>query len=248
MTSSPSVLDTPRSISALGGEFVASLPQLSQAGFPRVTCKPGVITKAFALIAAQALRVFSRNGAGRDAIALRTAQHHYVNVELAKIANTPGVAEIILGFMVSSLSGIPQSSTSMNASEWTRLKGSEPPDITLGLIRFESVARLGTSTLRSVCGRFSAYYPHAGINRYNKGGEASPRVASAPSKADGSPRLMRRRSNRSHPSQFPSTRRNPPGLTLGRHSTIGASWPTLWMPSIPNFRYAAIFCAARGLL
>lgn len=155
------VLVTPRSLSAPGPS--AAIDRLTAAGYEVVTPAPGRQPTTAELVAAvpgavgwvagvepigpevlqhaDALRVISRNGAGRDAIDPRAADAAGVTVLTARGANARGVAELALGLMIEGLRGVTEASAALRSGTWERTAGREVEARRLGIVGYGAIGR-----------------------------------------------------------------------------------------------------------
>lgn len=151
---------TPRSISERGHP---ALELLSQEGFELVFPAPGrqpterellaslpgcvgylagvePVTRAV-LEASPGLKVISRNGVGVDNIDLEAASALGIVVEKALSANTRGVAELALTFLLCGLRHVAWSDGQLKRGEWKRRKGAEAFGRTLGVVGFGAIGQ-----------------------------------------------------------------------------------------------------------
>jgi len=94
------------------------------------------------LARATRLKVISRNGTGVDNIDLKAAQARGITVRRAEGANARGVAELAFGHVLSAARSIAAADAEIKAGRWTREKGFELQDKTLGLVGCGKVGRL----------------------------------------------------------------------------------------------------------
>ncbi|MFI0796321.1 NAD(P)-dependent oxidoreductase [Micromonospora rubida] len=174
----PRILVTPRSMSAPGS---AAVDRLRAAGFAVVTPTPGrqptsaelaaAVPGAVGWIAgvetidagvlahADALRVISRNGAGRDAIDGTAAEAAGVQVLTARGANAQGVAELALALALMGLRGLPEASAALRAGHWLRGTGREAAGRTLGVVGLGAIGRRFAHLARGLGMRVVAHDP-----------------------------------------------------------------------------------------
>lgn len=147
------VLVTPRSLTR-GGD--PALQLLSDAGYEVLYCTPGKQPDEEALIellpgcagylagvekisprvlaAAKELKVISRNGTGIDNIDLEAADRLNIRICRAQGANARGVAELTLGLIFALLRSISFCDANLKNGKWTRRRGLEVENRTLGLV------------------------------------------------------------------------------------------------------------------
>ena len=155
------VIVTPRSLSK--GEHPL-LELISSAGYQLVFPSPGaqpteeqlaaVIDDAVGYVAgvekigaallrrATRLRVISRNGTGVDNIDLAAARERQIVIRRAEGANARGVAELAFGHMLAAARGISSADAELKAARWTREKGFELENRTLGLLGCGRIGKL----------------------------------------------------------------------------------------------------------
>ncbi|MEU4569582.1 NAD(P)-dependent oxidoreductase [Micromonospora sp. NPDC023956] len=156
----PRILVTPRSMStpdspavarlrAAGFTVVTPTPGRQPTGADLAATVPGVVgwvagverIGADVLAHADALKVISRNGAGRDAIDATAADAAGVQVLTARGANAQGVAELALALALTGLRGLPEASAALRAGHWRRSTGREAAGRTLGVVGFGAIGR-----------------------------------------------------------------------------------------------------------
>ncbi|XTZ14097.1 NAD(P)-dependent oxidoreductase [Micromonospora echinospora] len=156
----PRILVTPRSMSnpdspavrrlrAAGFTVVTPTPGRQPTGADLAATVPGVVgwiagverIGADVLAHADALKVISRNGAGRDAIDAGAADAAGVRVLTARGANAQGVAELALALALMGLRGLPEASAALRAGQWRRSTGREAAGRTLGVVGFGAIGR-----------------------------------------------------------------------------------------------------------
>ncbi|MFI6824592.1 NAD(P)-dependent oxidoreductase [Micromonospora sp. NPDC050187] len=156
----PRILVTPRSMSApdspavrrlraAGFTVVTPTPGRQPTGADLAATVPGVVgwiagvepIGADVLARADALKVISRNGAGRDAIDAIAADAAGVQVLTARGANAQGVAELALALALMGLRGLPEASAALRAGQWRRGTGREAAGRTLGVVGFGAIGR-----------------------------------------------------------------------------------------------------------
>ncbi len=147
------ILITPRSLTR-GGD--PALQLLSDAGYEVLYCTPGKQPDEEALIellpgcagylagvekisarvlaAAKELKVISRNGTGIDNIDLEAADRLNIRICRAQGANARGVAELTIGLIFALLRSISFCDANLKNGKWTRKKGVEVENRTLGLV------------------------------------------------------------------------------------------------------------------
>jgi len=155
------ILVTPRSVTRDGHP---ALEKLTEAGYELVFSTPGAFPGEDELLellpgcvgylagveeissrvldAAKGLQVISRNGTGVDSIDLGAADRNGIKVLRAVGANARGVAELAMGGIIAAVRSIPFSDAAMKDRKWTRRKGIELSDRTLGLIGCGMIGRL----------------------------------------------------------------------------------------------------------
>ena len=147
------ILVTPRSLTR-GGD--PALQLLSDAGYEVLYCTPGKqpdekeliellpgcagylagVEKISArvLAAAKELKVISRNGTGIDNIDLEAADRLNIRICRAQGANARGVAELTVGLIFALLRSISFCDADLKNGKWTRRRGVEVENRTLGLV------------------------------------------------------------------------------------------------------------------
>jgi len=155
------ILVTPRSVTRDGHP---ALEKLTEAGYELVFSTPGAFPGEDELLellpgcvgylagveeissrvldAAKGLQVISRNGTGVDSIDLGAADRNGIKVLRAVGANARGVAELTMGGIIAAVRSIPFSDAAMKDRQWSRRKGIELSDRTLGLIGCGMIGRL----------------------------------------------------------------------------------------------------------
>ena len=161
--SSPTILVTPRSLTAGDLDDNPDLAPLRDAGYRLRSGPPGTAPTEDELVdllpecrgylagiepitervlaAAPELAVISRNGVGVDAIDLHAAAHHGVEVVVARNANSQGVAELSLAHMINALRGFTEAVGSLRSGRWERHKGREIGGATVGIVGFGAIGR-----------------------------------------------------------------------------------------------------------
>ncbi len=147
------ILVTPRSLSKKGHPF---LGELEKAGYEVLTPFPGKQPSQEELMNAlpgcigylagvekvspdvlrrcAGLKVISRNGVGIDNVDRKAAEEMGISLQVARGANSRGVAELAVALMLSLLRFIPQTSISIKNGGWEREKGMEAEGKTLGIL------------------------------------------------------------------------------------------------------------------
>lgn len=155
------ILITPRSLTQEGHP---SLELLKQAGYELVFSTPGkqpdeeellkLLPGCIGMLAgvekitakvlesAKELKVISRNGTGVDNIDLKAAERLNIKILKAEGANARGVAELAIGLIFSLVRSIPFSNKEMKDGKWTRKKGVEILDKTLGIIGCGKIGKI----------------------------------------------------------------------------------------------------------
>lgn len=179
------ILITPRSMTAAGLDAVTDLAPLRAAGHELVSGPAGRLPSEDELIelvididgwlagvetisarvldAAPRLRVISRNGVGADGVDAVAAKAHGVSIQLARGANSRGVAELALALILNGLRDVPSSNASLKAGRWSRSLGRELPETTVGLVGFGAVGRLLASMTSALGARVLAFDPFATV-------------------------------------------------------------------------------------
>lgn len=149
----PKILITPRSLSDLGHP---ALEMLRIAGYEVIGSTPGQTPSEEELISlmdgtvgwlagveqiservldsAQNLKAISRNGTGIDNIDLAAAEKHNIEILRAQGTNARGVAELAFAMMLGISRSIAPIDHKLKEGEWTRRKGFELENRTLGII------------------------------------------------------------------------------------------------------------------
>lgn len=179
------ILITPRSLSDLGHP---SLERLRKAGYQVIGSTPGetpgekeLITlldgtvgwvagvepiSARVLDHAADLKVISRNGTGIDNIDLDAAQQNNIEILRAQGTNARGVAELTFGLMLCLTRSIAPIDKKLKSGEWSRRKGFELENRTLGVIGCgligQIVVRIGLAMGMKVIAHDA--YPNASFN------------------------------------------------------------------------------------
>lgn len=173
------ILVTPRSMTAQGLDAVPELQPLRDLGAELVAGPAGRLpseqellalvagvdgwlagvetVSARVLDAADRLRVISRNGVGADAVDVTAAEARGIRVELARGANSRGVAELAVLLMLASLRDLPRADAAMKAGGWSRSLGREMPDVTVGLVGFGAIGRIVARLAGALGARVLAY-------------------------------------------------------------------------------------------
>lgn len=167
------ILITPRSLSDLGHP---ALEMLRKAGYEVIGSTPGQTPNeaelislldgtvgwlagvepisARVLVSAQDLKAISRNGTGIDNIDLAAAAKHHIEILRAQGTNARGVAELAFGMMLGLSRFISPIDHKLKEGEWTRCKGIELENRTLGIIGCgligQIVARIGLAMGMSI--------------------------------------------------------------------------------------------------
>ena len=162
------ILVTPRSLSKNGHPF---LQRLEDAGFSVLTPFPGkqpteqdllnVLPDCIAYLAGvekvsaevlqkcSKLKVISRNGVGIDNVDKKAAESKKIKLKVARGANSRGVAELAITFMLSMIRSITATNNSIKANGWDRNKGFEVYGKTLGVI---GTGQIGMKTAKMAAG------------------------------------------------------------------------------------------------
>lgn len=173
------ILITPRSLSDLqhpalemfrneGYEVIGSTPRQTPTEEELISLVDGIVgwlagvepisTKV--LENAPQLRAISRNGTGIDNIDLVAARVHHIEILRAQGTNARGVAELALGMMLDLSRSLSSIDHNLKQGEWTRRKGIELENRTLGIIGCgligQIVTRLGLA-LRMKVIAYDAY-------------------------------------------------------------------------------------------
>ena len=152
----PAILVTPRSLTRAGLDRVRELAPLTEAGFRLVACTPGVAPgteelqrllpgcvgwlagvepiSAETLATAGDLQVISRNGVGVDSVDLAAAERHGVRVEVARNANSQGVAELAIAQSLAALRHTAESTAALRDGRWERTLGRELASSVVGIV------------------------------------------------------------------------------------------------------------------
>lgn len=168
----PRILVTPRSLTAVGIENVPELAPLTDAGYSLVSGPSGRTPTGNELIelldgcvgylagvepitaevlsAAADLIVISRNGVGTDAIDSSAARANGVAVEIARAANSQGVAELSILHMLAALRGYPSAVGSVKKGEWVREKGGEIAGRTVGIVGLGAIGRTVATAVAAI--------------------------------------------------------------------------------------------------
>lgn len=159
----PAVLVTPRSLTRAGLDRVPQLAPLTEAGLRLVSCTPGVAPDGeelqrllpgcvgwlagveqisdTTLAAATDLRVISRNGVGVDSVDLAAAERHGIRVEVARNANSQGVAELAIAQSLAALRHTAESTAALRAGRWERTLGRELASCVVGIVGLGAIGR-----------------------------------------------------------------------------------------------------------
>nr|WP_298690427.1 phosphoglycerate dehydrogenase [uncultured Dongia sp.] len=162
------ILITPRSLTS--GPH-PQVERLHAAGFEVITCKPNALPTEDELVAllpgcvgwlagiepvspkvilaAQDLRIISRNGTGIDNLPLDVLQKRGIKVAIAGGANAVGVAELTVALIFSALRHIPQADFGIKTGAWPRRRGRE--------LRDRNVAVIGCGSVGSEVARMLSY-------------------------------------------------------------------------------------------
>ncbi|MBN9158443.1 MULTISPECIES: phosphoglycerate dehydrogenase [unclassified Microbacterium] len=211
------ILVTPRSMTASGLDDAADLAPLRERGWELVSGPAGRLPNVEELIelvpgidgwlcgveqvpatvldAADRLRVISRNGVGAENLDLDSARAHGVAVELARGANSRGVAELSVALMLSALRDIPAADRALHDGRWARSLGRELADRTVGIVGFGAIGRLVARIVLAFGANVLAYDPFATIDMAGVDGvelddlfaECDVITLHAPPRADGRP-------------------------------------------------------------
>ncbi|MGO1974919.1 MAG: phosphoglycerate dehydrogenase [Propionibacteriaceae bacterium] len=159
----PAILVTPRSLTRAGLDRIRELAPLTEAGFRLVSCTPGVAPgaeelqrllpgcvgwlagvepiSAETLAAAGDLQVISRNGVGVDSVDLAAAERHGVRVEVARNANSQGVAELAIAQSLAALRHTAESTAALRDGRWERSLGRELASSVVGIVGLGAIGR-----------------------------------------------------------------------------------------------------------
>ena len=99
--------------------------------------------------AAPALKVISRNGVGTDSLDLAAAQAAGVTVEIARGANTQGVAELAVLHMLAALRDFRTGSETVCQGDWDRTRGRELAGRTVGIVGLGAIGRTVAMVVRA---------------------------------------------------------------------------------------------------
>lgn len=179
------ILITPRSLSDLGHP---ALEMLRNAGYEVIGSTPGQKPTENELVAlmdgtvgwlagvepisarvldsAQELKAISRNGTGIDNIDLTAAEKHNIEILRAQGTNARGVAELAFGMMLGLSRSIAPTDHKLKEGEWTRRKGFELENRTLGIIGCGLIGQIVTSIGLAMGMNVIAYdaYPNEAFN------------------------------------------------------------------------------------
>jgi phosphoglycerate dehydrogenase-like enzyme len=179
------ILITPRSLSDLGHP---SLERLRKAGYQLVGSTPGATPgeeellslldgtvgwlagvepiSARVLDGAADLKVISRNGTGIDNIDLDAAQRNNIEILRAQGTNARGVAELTFGLILCLSRSIAPIDQRLKSGEWSRRKGFELENRTLGIIGCGLIGRIVARIGLAVGMKVLAYdaYPSTSFN------------------------------------------------------------------------------------
>ncbi len=154
------ILVTPRSLSKNGHPY---LKELEKAGYEVLTPFPGKqpgeedlarvlpgcigylagVEKVSSRVLRQCpnLKVISRNGVGIDNVDRKAAEEMGIALQVARGANSRGVAELAITLMLTLIRSVPQTSLSIKNGGWERAKGIEAEGKTLGIIGTGQIGR-----------------------------------------------------------------------------------------------------------
>ena len=160
------VLVTPRSLSkgghpaldvltAAGCELVFPAPGAQPSEAALVAALPGAVAwlagvepiTAAVLEAADCLKIISRNGVGLDNIDRSAAKAKGIAIATTPGANSRGVAELALGFMLAFARQIPGSDAAIKAGGWERRQGIELEGRTLGIVGCGQIGLAGIDNI-----------------------------------------------------------------------------------------------------
>lgn len=177
----PKILITPRSLSDLSHP---ALELLRKAGYEVIGCPAGQTPSEDELISlldgtvgwlagvepvtakvmdsASELKAISRNGTGIDNIDQDSAQKHNIEILRAQGANARGVAELTLAMMLNLSRSVTPIDHKLKAGEWTRSKGFELENRTLGIIGCGLIGQMVTRMGLALGMKVKAYdaYPN----------------------------------------------------------------------------------------
>lgn len=161
--SAPAILVTPRSLTRAGLDRVTELAPLTAAGYRLVSCTPGVAPDGAelrqllpgvvgwlagvepvtddTLAAAPDLKVISRNGVGVDSLDLAAAKRRGIRVEVARNANSQGVAELTVAQALAALRHTAESTAALRDGRWERTLGRELASSVVGIVGLGAIGR-----------------------------------------------------------------------------------------------------------
>ncbi len=182
MSAGTRVLITPRSLTSQGLDLSPELAPLRERGYQLVGPPGGQVPSANDLAAllpgcvawlagveridestlagASGLRVISRNGAGVDSIDLDAASRAGVTVVRATGANAEGVAELALTVLLTALRHLPASTASLREGLWSRSKGSELAERTVGVVGLGAIGARVAEMLGALGARVVGHDPY----------------------------------------------------------------------------------------
>lgn len=180
------ILVTPRSLTADGLDHVSALDPLRERGWELVSGPAGrqpspddlrdllpdvdgwicgvETVSAATLQHAPRLRVISRNGVGAESVDMAAAALRGIRVELARGANSRGVAELAVAHMLAALRDIPAADRSLHSGEWNRRQGRELADCVVGVVGFGAIGRLVAELVTAFGADVRAFDPFSPVD------------------------------------------------------------------------------------
>lgn len=105
------------------------------------------------------LKVISRNGIGTDAVDLDAAKEHGVIVEVARGANSQGVAELAILHILHALRQLDFTMQAVRGGHWERARGQELASKTVGIVGYGAIGRKVAAIAQSFGAQVLAYDP-----------------------------------------------------------------------------------------
>ena len=173
------ILVTPRSLSKSGHPF---LDRFREAGYEVIMPFPGVqpsteelssvlpecvgylagVEKVSAAVLkkCEKLRVISRNGVGIDNVDAKAAGEMGISLQVARGANSRGVAELAITLMLTLLRDISSTNSSVKNGGWHRTKGFEVEGKILGIIGTGQIGQFTAKLASGLDMKIIAYDPY----------------------------------------------------------------------------------------
>ncbi|TNC72747.1 phosphoglycerate dehydrogenase [Rubellimicrobium roseum] len=172
------ILVTPRSLTSApppaldrlvkaGFELVFSTPGATPSEAELLRLVPGCVgwlagvepVSEAVIVAADRLRIISRNGTGADNLPHAALTARGIKVARAMGANATGVAELAVGLILSACRHIPETAAGIHSGGWPRLKGREIEGTTVGIVGLGAIGHRVARAMDALGARLLVHDP-----------------------------------------------------------------------------------------